>query len=409
MRTVLANEPPPIEVLNSYRALLVRRADATRSVWTHPGRALTRFDTALSRPLGTITGATLKTTWADQTHDLMLTMTVNPIRTLIHALTMVDDMTFTASRLDTLAAEDFFSSSPIAVSARALDGADNAIDNLDHIISRMGRDHAGAFIPTFERKLKQWALEAVAPRGEGFRHNLAGDVLIGNDGVHRVSLDWGHMFLRSAEVYCERRHGDALALMERLNSAVLAAHVEADWHRFELDEIGGRIAGSTVIGIKPTNRIRQVYYAKTRNRVRIETRYHHRVRDSLRGAHISPSAPLSGLLLGLREEAATRLRWDSFCAMAAEPPVPMLTDFARLAGVIARCAVQAKVDPEPVFANLVGSGGLNQTRANGAFPLRLIRPLIAAGLVKRDSLMRRARPGQPRRHHLTEPMQLLHA
>lgn len=401
--TVLPVAPEASAVLDGYRDTLTRRAEATRPLWSRPGAAPTRFDTKLSRPLGTVTGALIRTTWADATHDLMLTLTVNPTRTLIHALTMVDDRTFTGSRLAALPLDDFFAWSPIAASASTLDGTDNAFYRLDDIIARMGPDHAGAFISTFERKLKEWALEAVAPRGEGFRHDLRGGTLIGDNGVHHVSLNWSHLFLRSAEVYCERRHGDAPALMERLNAAVLAAHAEADWRMFDIDEIGGRVAGSTVIGIAPTSRIRQVFYAKTRDRIRIETRYHHRVRDALRGAPISVTTPLRDLLNGLRDEAAARLQWDSFCAMAAEPPVPMVTDFARLAGIVARCASQANVDAEPVFAALIGSGGLEQTRADGRFPLRLIRRLVEAGLVHRNSLTRRARPGQARRHHLTEP------
>lgn len=401
--TVLPNAPEPTAVLDGYRDTLARRAEATRPVWSQPGAAPTRFHTKLSRPLGTVTGALLRTTWADTTHDLTLTLTINPTRTLIHALTMVDDRTFTASRLASLPLADFFAWSPIAASASTLDGTDNAFDHLDDIIARMGADHAGAFIAMFERKLKEWALEAVAPRGQGFRHDLTGGTLIGDNGVHRVSLNWSHLFLRSAEVYCERRHGGAVALMERLNAAVLAAHAEADWRMFDIGEIGGRAAGSTVIGIALTSRIRQVYYAKTADRIRIETRYHHRVRDALRGAPISVTTPLCDLLIGLREEAAARLQWASFCAMAAEPPVPMVTDFARLAGIVARCASQAKVDAAPVFAALAGSGGLEQTRASGPIPLRLIRRLVDAGLVSKVSLQARARPGQARRHHLTEP------
>lgn len=403
MSTALPVAPETRDVLDGYRDTLTRRADATRPVWSRPGAGPIRFDTKLSRPLGTITGARLRTTWADTTHDLTLTLTVNPTRTLIHALTLVDDRSYTAARLASLPLADFFAWSPIAASARTLDGTDNAFDHLDDIIERMGQDHAGAFISMFEGKLKEWALDAVAPRSEGFRHDIRGGTLVADNGVHRVSLNWNHLFLQSAEVYVERRHSGAPALMERLNAAVLAAHAEADWRMYEIDEIGGRSAGSTVIGIAPTSRIRQVYYAKTRDRIRIETRYHHRVRDALRGAPISVTTPLRDLLIGLREEAAARLQWDSFCAMAAEPPVPMITDFARLAGIVARCASQAGVDAEPVFAALIGSGGLEQTRADGRFPLRLIRRLVDAGLVHRASLTRRARPGQARRHHLTEP------
>lgn len=401
--STLVEPPPPAEVLDSYRALLRQRAGTSGGLWSSPGPARTRFNTKLSRQWGTITGTALRATWADDVHELVLTLTVNPTRTLIHALTMVDDDAYAGAGLEALSLERFFARSPVAATARSLDDSDNAFENLDYIISRMGRDHAAAFIGLFERKLKQWALEAVAPHAQDFQGDALGDALFRSNGVHRVSLDWSRLFLRSAEIYCERRHADAVGLMNRLSSAVLAAHAESDWRTYRIDEIGGRAARSTVIGIKPTGRIEQVYYAKARDRVRIETRYHHRVRDNLRGATISPGTPLRGLLLGLREDAASRLQWGNFCAMAEEPPIPMMADFARLAGMIARCATQAKVDPVPVFAELLGSGGLDETPPDGRFPRRLIRRLTEHDLIDRTSLIRRTRPGQPRRHHLTQP------
>lgn len=316
---------------------------------------------------------------------------------------MVGDAEDASEGLAALHFRDFFASTTAVTTARTLDSSDNAFDHVDHLVERMGRHHGRRFISIFEEKLKQWALDAVAPLSEGFSWIDREERLIADNGSHRVVLDWQRLFLRSAEIYCERRHGDAVGLLNRLTSVVLAAHAEADWRTYPIDEIGGRIAGSTVIGIKPTSRIEQKFYAKTRDRVRIETRYHHRLRDNLPPASISACNPLQDILLGLREDAANRLQWDSFCTMADEPPIPMVQDFARLTGVIARCAVQARVDPEPVIAELIGAGGISETPPNGPYPRRLMRRLEAEGLITRESLMRRARPGQARRHHLTQP------
>lgn len=403
LTSILEDQPQPREVLDSFRATLTRRAHNSSGLWSEPGKGHVRFDTRLLRSYGTIPQAKVRTAWAEDTHDLMLTLTINPTRTLIHALTAVSEEGFTGAWLDGLSTATFFASTPLATSAITLDGNDNAFADLTPIMSRMGTDHSRPFIAIMERKLKDWALEAAAPPDAGFQHRSYGSVLVADNGVHRVALDWSRLFVRSVEIYCERRHGRAPALMERINTAVLAAHAEADWQRYPIDEIGGRVAGSTVIGIKPTGRIKQLYYAKAIDRVRIETKYFHRVRDNLRDVQISPDTPLRDIMLALRADATRRLRWDAFCAMAAEPPVPILNDFSHLAGAIARCCAEARVDPEPVFAALVGSGGMNQTRSDGNFPIRLTRRLIEAGLVHRDSLIRRARPGQPRRHHLTEP------
>jgi hypothetical protein len=305
--------------------------------------------------------------------------------------------------LEALPFRDFFAHSISAMPAETLDRQGNAFDHLDELIGRMGPDYAGAFIGIFERKLKEWALDALAPRSEGFSWFEADELLIAENGAHRIVMQWQRLFLRSAELYCERRYGDAVGLLNRLSSVVLSAHAEAEWRTYPIEEIGGRVAGSTVIGVKPTSRIEQVFYAKTIDRVRMETRYHHRVRDNLPRASISACNPLQDLLLGLRDDAVARLRWDSFCEMAQEPPIPIMADFARLTGVIARCAMQARVDPEPVIAELIGAGGLNETPANGPFPRRLLRRLAEHGLITNESLVRRARPGQPRRHHLTQP------
>jgi len=403
--SALADAPDPTEVLNSYRETLCHRAGQPRGAWTPPGKSKSGFITQSER-CGTISGVKVRVRWAEAPHDMHVTLTINPTRTLAHALSRIAPDCSALEELDRMPVDQFFAHDPRTAeeaATRTLDGADNALHDLDIIIARLGHDVHGSFIAIFERQIKKWILEAVAPEYYGFTHDGSGEVLTAINDEHRVALDWGRMSLRYAEVYCERRHGGAVGLMDRLASTVLAAHREMDWRTYEIGEIGGRDACSATIGIKPTSRMEQVYYAKKTDRLRIETRYKGRVRDNLRGAPISPTSPLHDTLQRLQTDACGRLKWASFCAMAEEPPTPLISDVARLAGVIARCASDARVDPEPLFAALFGAGGLDEGPPGSNCPARLIRRLADAGVIHHDNLQRRCRPGQVRRHHLREP------
>lgn len=406
-RLISALEPAqePSDALDGYREAMRRRYFRPGSGWSRPGGAASGFDTT-SKGWGTIAETKVRVRWAKEAHEISVTLTLNPTRTLLHALSMIEENGDAAADLGYLPLAAFFGrSAPVVASAAAttLDGSDNAFDHLGLLTERMGRDHAAAFIGPYESQLKRWTLEAVAPPEAGFSHDTSGPILTAINGVHRVAVDWGHLFLRSAEIYCERRHADAVALMNRMSSTVQAAHAESFWRSYDIGELGGRAAGSATIGIRPTSRIKQVYYAKKTDRIRIETRYEQRVRDNLRGTSTSPVSPLHDLLLGLRNDAVQRIRWDAFCAMAEEPPTPLMTDFARLVGVVARCCAEARVDPERVFKELLGAGGLDETASTGSFPRRLLHRLADAGVIHRENLQRRSRPGHPRRHHLRQP------
>ena len=391
-------DPTTVEVLHRYRDTLTYRQIGNGTHWTIPTNGRTQFRTDFRPRQSTVSKAHLWARWNDDTHRLALTITVNPTRTLLHLLSMGPDA---ETRMNGMAPGEFFGLAPTPDHARSLDGNDNAHREMDVLIARMGHDHAGAFIGTFEEKLKAWALEAVAPACRGFSHDQCDGKLAADNGQHRVALDWARLSIRHAEIFCERRHGDAPALMNRLASTISAAHVEAHWQAYPLSEIGGRSGSSMSIGIKPTSRIRQIYYAKAQDRIRIETQYQQRLRDNLRDTRISFDMPIASTLLALRKDATDRLQWDAFCTMCEEPPMPMITDFSRLAGVIATCASQAGVDPVPVFSELFGAGGIDETPSDGACPRRLIRRLVAHGLLDGANLARRARPGQARRYHLT--------
>lgn len=398
------DEQPAVEVIEAYRRLMWERAEGSGNIWGIPSNTPSRVDTRFADECSTVSHAELTARFSPGVHELSLRLTVNPTRSLIHLLSKLEDDGFMAARLDALLPSEFFGTAMNPVAADTLDGNDNAFARLDAISQTMGEDHASTFIAVFERQLKRWAIEAVAPHELGFgSHDWTGGVLTSQAAGHRVALRWDHLIVRKAEAYCERRHADAVGLLNRITGTILAAHSRGDWRTYEIGKLGGRIAGSTIVGVAPTAGITQVFYAKTRDRVRIETRFHGKIRDNFRGAAISKSAPLRDILLLLRREAVDRLQWQKLCEIAEEEPTPMVADFARLAGAIAKCAAKAKVDAEALFAELIASGGLTETSADGHFPRRLVRRLVAEGLIDGQGLQRRMRPGQARRYHLRQP------
>jgi hypothetical protein len=405
LHSALSDAPNAFAVLDSYRETLFHRSGQSGSGWTPPGKSKSVVRTQ-SKGSGTVSNVTVRARWEDAPHVLSVALTINPTRTLAQALSRIDPDCSALDALDRLSVDQFFARDPhtaAEVATGTLDGAENSFDHLDTIIARLGHDAHASFMTVFERQIRKWVLEAVAPEYYGFVHDTSGEVLTATNDEHRIELDWSRTAVRYAEVYCERRHGDAVGLMDRLASTVLAAHREADWRTYPIGEMGGRDACSTTIGIKPTSNIEQVYYAKRADRIRIETRYNKRVRDNVRGAQTSPRSPLRETLQLLQADACVRIKWSSFCTMAEDPPTLLISDLSRLAGVIARGAFEARVDPEPLFNALFGSGGIDEGQATSDFPRRLIKRLCVAGVINGANLQRRSRPGQTRRYHLREP------
>jgi|GEM_PF-5712741 len=395
----------PVEtglLIDSYRDAIGRRSALT-GAWGLPGAGPDYFKTKLLNPVGTISGAQFNTKLAHAGLGILLTMTLNPTRTLIHALASVQDEPDATVALARLSPELFFARSPRAVSARTLDGSDNAIHDLTYVVDRLGSDFAGTFTGIFEQKLKQWALNAVAPDSVGFSHLSDGVALAGTDGLHGVMLHWDRLYPAEAEVYFERRHGAAPGLMDRLTTAIMASHSNCEWRRYPLAEIGGRQNGATSIGVKPTERTKLVFYAKTADRLRVEMRFSYKVKDNLRNVTISPSTPITDILFGLRDKMLSRLEWDSLCEMVAEQPEPRIEDGVALIGEILRCCRHVHVRHEPVVNALLGTDGFEATDRLGDFPPELVSKLERDGLVSNVGVTTRVRPGETRRHHLLEP------
>ncbi|WP_340317911.1 hypothetical protein [Rhizorhabdus argentea] len=285
--------------------------------------------------------------------------------------------------------------------AGTLDDNDNAVATLDGILAVLGSNYPQRFIETFEEQLRHWSIEAVAPASSGFSHDLSEPDPCALFGDQSVTLNWSQLVVSSAELFCERRHADAVALMHRVAAHVHAAHGNAEWRSYGVEQdFGGRLGKSMTVGISPTEDIRQICYAKTTTRVRVEIRYLRKVRASLRMDVKHHARPLFDLFAALQTDAAFRVDWKTFCKMCVEPPHAMLTEVSQMMALIAECARGAGVSAKPVFTALLTARSIAEDDS-GDFPRRLMKRLEAAGLIDRQSLVRRVRPGERRRHRLT--------
>lgn len=385
-------------LLEGYRDLLAARSASWFGRWSAPTHSKTGFISFLQPGATTVSEASIRALWAQDEVQFRLSITLNPTRTLAHILPRLVD----GGGIDQLAEltpDIFWAASEDAASADTLDGNDNALAALDRVHSLFGPAYPRRFMEIFEDNLRWWAIEAVAPYDLWFDADLSGNPTARRDDKV-VTLSWSNLVVGYAELFCERRHSTARELMDRVSTHVLASHENSDWQRYADEyDAGGRQGQSMRVGISPTKDIRQVFYAKRRDRIRMEVRYLQHVRKSLRMTAQREALPLRSVFSALQRDAASRIAWKTFCRMSIEPPKAMLTELSDMMARIAECARGANVAAKPVFTALLSTGSIAEGDRE-QFPRRLMRRLEAAGLIDRQSLVRRVRPGEVRRHRL---------
>lgn len=393
-------EAPSRDVFEHYRSIMIERAQSNPGVWSVPKGERAVFRTKLIRKLGTIADTVMWARWEDEAHTLNIWMNVNPTRTLHHLVRRFPEENYLGAALESLPVEEFFGVMPDVEPVATLDGNDNALADLDHARERMGADYGAAFIGTFERQLRRWVTDVVAPRRAGFREEASGrSTLLASDWLG-IELEWSSLVIREAEVYVERRQPGAAHVMNRANHAVLAGHDDVQYSLHDLGEHGGRSGGSTSIGVRQTQGITLKYYAKTADRIRGEVVYRKCARDVAGDVPRDACNPLQQVLKALRVDAASRMRWEQFCELVAIQPAVSPADLARLATIVAEAARRSKVDPEPVLCTLLETGGVTETHYAGQFPRRLNKRLEKCGVLQKSPLLPRSRPGHARRYCL---------
>jgi len=380
-----------------YREALSQRATTPLGRWTSPTRAAHEFRTTLNDTEGTI-AATLICRNEKTRAAVRLHLTLNPTKTLVHALAHAADIG-DLSEITALAPETFFARHRFPRAAPAVDHNDNAIGSYDEAKAALSGTIADPFLLLFEDRLRSWLQEAVAPLDVGFAHSLNMVQPVAQFDDLTVTLLWDSLIVRKAEVYCERRHSGARQAIERLSARLNSANANSTWHSYPTEEHGSRSGRSISVGFSPTKDIRQAYYAKCPDRIRIETRYDKRILNAVGYPDVDQMRPLISRLAALRADAVRRGAYSEFCKMIKEPTTATVSDLASLVAAIAECATQARVRVAPVVTSLLSTGSIDQTDTGGEAPQRLIDRLCDARLIERSNLARR-RPGEPLRYTL---------
>ncbi|ARR52393.1 hypothetical protein HY78_02430 [Rhizorhabdus wittichii DC-6] len=396
-------------LIDLYREMLGNRGATTRGSWSTPSGPRERLHT-IWHPVAATIEARLHATWAIDRIKLSLRLVFNPTRTLAYLMSQTTwaddggtvDQATAIEHLRTMEGDRFWAAIDGPVLRFPLSDDDNVLVDLDRVRERLGSDYPRSFMDVMEHQLRLWSLEAVAPADVGFRHDTTRYELLAASENIRLQLRWDNLIVGQTEIYCERMLSGGVGVMQRIADRADAAHQEADWRAYEVDpQFGGRRGASKIVGVRPTKTVHVVIYAKASDRLRVEVRYLKNVLATLRLHSSSERWPLRRILPELQRDAAKRIDWKALCDMGIERPRPLLREVAAMTALISECVAKAKADPAAVFRALLTSGSIEED--GDQFKRSLMRRLADARLIERQSLMRRARPGQRRRHRLASP------
>lgn len=390
-------------LFDRYKSILLERASEETSNWKAPTGKSRSTSRASLRPSGhsTIKDASITIRWAREAVNIGLNVTVNPTRTLVHRLAEIEQTDDPMAMLAALAPNDFFAVSQALQQLQTLDGNDNAIASWSSARSILGDDFATQFLRVFAEQLRRWAIDAVAPERFGFASQSAHDGILANSGSDYLRLFWHHLTVLSAEVYFERRHAQAVNLLDRLSRDVAAGHLASEWRRYGHNEIGERREGTEVVGLELNIPIQQKYYAKTNDRVRIETTYTRAIRNTLRQTLRDPTqGGFWQLCHALREDTIERCQWDEFADLCAEPKRATLQEATQLFVTVSVTAHKMGIDPTEVLSALLSTGGVDATVADEPKLPKLLKKLERDGVLRRKNLRRRRQPNAPIRYRL---------
>lgn len=400
---IRADEQRAGDLFDRYKHLMMMRATTLGHHWSAPASASDTMCRVNLKSDGssTISSCSIRIEWARDRVNLALRIGLNPTRTLRHRAAELATDLEAVPELMAMSPVQFFARSDQLQPLQSADENDNVLPNLDAIRAALGDDFPTTFMPIFDGQLRRWAIDAVAPRQLGFVSQETESGIEATSGSDQVQLNWPQLTVRSIEAYFERRHAEAYKLIDRLAKQIPAGHDGAEWRRYGQNEVGGRRAGSEIVGLDLTGTIRQKYYAKTKNRVRAETVYSSAIRNALRiTSRPEGLQVLSEVSSAIRNDTIRRCRWDEFCALCIEPPRATLGEVAHFLSSVVQAATSARVDPAPVLEALLMSGGIDQTETSGRAPSRLIRRLISAGIIEATGLRKRQRPHSQNRYRL---------
>jgi len=312
-----------------------------------------------------------------------LKLALNPTRFLAHQHSANPEELEGLAALDLLAINGDRSTE---LCACTLDGKDNIL------VSRPDAAPQTAFLGTerFNARAQWWRaiLQLYVDRvQELIQQSLSPPTM----PLPAFTADYGA--LRQCEVYWELSTVLAPVILRDFVAAVKRMDPEAT--ATSLTTTDGGDANSTWVAISPRQSIRVVIYAKTMDRVRVEVRYLTNISgvlSDLNNAHasldISAQLPLVDKLMALPMDASPRTTqfWNGARQQFGVPD-----DAADIVEFLS--AINERVPEEnrmALIALLAARGCLSQTSDDGIAPMRLIRSLVRAEVLSRNTLRSRS-------------------
>lgn len=373
------------------------------TVWTSPHRnASNTFRVKLRNKEQWTFNASLRAQLDKQSPKLTLLAALNPVRTLHHRLAELPDDADFVSLLIEMSPSDFFAPSLSLQQLQSIDGNDNYLPDIALAKRKLGNEYFSQFLNVYDLQFRRWIGEAISLNSD-FRVRCSSARIVAGSDTGEMRMDWSHLTVRSAELYFERRHSGAPALLDRLTRKVLSAQSGSTWRSYGQNEVGERRLGTEVIGLDLTASIQQKYYGKTPSRIRCETRYTKGIRNVLRETlGDATNEAFLKILHSLREDVKKRCQWDAFCDLCAEPKVATLHEASMLLATVAIEADKAGVDAGPFLGRLLATGGVDLSNEDGGALSTLINRLIDLEVLEIIKLQRRYRPGMVRRYTLSK-------
>jgi hypothetical protein len=335
---------------------------------------------------------------------LQLDLQLNPTRTLSHLLGR-----YSIEDIESLDAAAFFALDPAPVAtAISLDANDNMVADFaafSGTFFHTRTSYIRRFLAAYERALKDALIEHLCPVQQGFIVGDDCDDIVARSDFCSVQVGWSELSVGQCEVYWERQTTSALDVVRHLADGALAAarSCEVTAHPMAGDVTMERELDALSVRwpLTPRRNLTLAIYAKSRDRVRLEVRYHEKIPSEVRDGIRRERGRMFEWLESLRRDASGRIQFEGLRRLlepAAPPSVTALCDF--IEALDAACN-QVADTRRRVLELLLTTGGISVPPSGAEVPPGVVDHLRRAGVVERVRLVGRELRGS-RRYRLTE-------
>jgi hypothetical protein len=332
-----------------------------------------------------------------------MVISANPMRTLGHLLDRYnfDDLT-------AIEPSEFFAAAPEPTAANlTLDGNDNMVSDYRSFAGTVHRTYlqrVAEFLALFESNLRSKIFAELCPASIGFNQLEEGAVSLGRNGDVEVRLNWDGLTVSQAEVCWERYDPDALDKAHEFARQILVSARSAS-----VDTYGGRQgptvgrnlgAVSTQLPLTPSGDVSLTFYAKARDRLRIEIRYRKNLPEKVR-TRLLANPRLIDWLDAISQAASERLSDHDFARLAQSTQEVHEEALADLLDAVADVTSKASGKRRVIFLELLRHGSITATNHHGTAPTRILERLASRNVLEHVRLIKKdGKVG--RRYRLTE-------